>query len=61
MNEREEPRPAHGDRDLVEWMGRHYAPPVETLARRSAFTEALLETVADECAIEQSPQHHTDD
>jgi hypothetical protein len=41
MSEREDPRLEPRDRELVDWIGRHYAPPEETTARRAAFTESL--------------------
>jgi hypothetical protein len=41
MSEREDADLGPRDRELVEWVGRHYAPPEETPARRAAFAESL--------------------
>ncbi len=41
MTEREDAKLRPRDRELVEWVGRHYAPPEETAARRAAFAESL--------------------
>lgn len=40
-DEREEAALRPGDRELVEWVGRHTAPPDETPARRAAFHASL--------------------
>jgi hypothetical protein len=41
MSEREDATLRPRDRELVEWVGRHYAPPEETATRRAAFAESL--------------------
>ncbi len=51
MSEREDPRLEPRDRELVDWMGRHYAPPEETAARRAAFTESLRARLEPPCLV----------